>query len=389
MFEPALNYDILKSFTNDESVVQELALYTKNTFITGKYDQLKKLQLPDEKHIESWLFYKREASENGVYETLKKYLVQFNFPVKKGISQSTAYRTATLKGQSVEGMPEATGLDLKHPELLELQIYQSPAGKVPVLIIPHERDFMTIVQALGWRNEPETLPPSMGASLVKGLNNWHRLRQLKENWLMDNPEANWMVYFQNKVLPNKSLYQDTLILLSNKPYSAVHGLEWSLSADMWAELSLKIRLEHECTHYFTLRFFGTMRNNMHDELIADYMGITKVLGTYNSSWFLRFIGLENYPLYRKGGRLENYLGQPALSVASFSILQQLLKRASDHVEAFDHSLGAPNTIPERIIRLLTLCNLTLEQMASENGVEDLLFIYKKQTSFFRNLNMPK
>ena len=46
-----------------------------------------------------------------------------------------------------------------------------------------------------------------------------------------------------------------------------------------------------------------MRNNLHDELIADYAGITAAIGHYRAAWFLRFLGLEDYPTYRPGGRL--------------------------------------------------------------------------------------
>jgi len=67
----------------------------------------------------------------------------------------------------------------------------------------------------------------------------------------------------------------------------------------WHSLSLIIRLSHECTHYFTRRLFGSMRNNLLDELIADYQGIVAANGgRYRADWFLRFVGLESFPDYR-------------------------------------------------------------------------------------------
>lgn len=45
---------------------------------------------------------------------------------------------------------------------------------------------------------------------------------------------------------------------------------------------------------------------MLDELIADYAGIVAAWGRYRADWFLRFVGLEDYPRYREGGRLQNY-----------------------------------------------------------------------------------
>jgi AraC-like DNA-binding protein len=79
-----------------------------------------------------------------------------------------------------------------------------------------------------------------------------------------------------------------------------------LDEQEWLQLSLIIRLEHECIHYLTSRLFNLMRNNLLDELIADYGGIVAACGYYRADWFLRFLGLESFPDYRAGGRLENY-----------------------------------------------------------------------------------
>lgn len=74
-----------------------------------------------------------------------------------------------------------------------------------------------------------------------------------------------------------------------------------------------------------------MRNNMRDELIADYQGIVAANGgRYRADWFLRFIGLEAFPEYRQGGRLQNYRGQPPLSDGAFKILQVLVKDAAEN-----------------------------------------------------------
>ena len=73
-----------------------------------------------------------------------------------------------------------------------------------------------------------------------------------------------------------------------------------------------IRREHEGTHYFTLRAFGIMRNNLFDELVADFAGLAGAYGRYDGALALRFFGLESYPDYRSGGRFENYLETPPI-----------------------------------------------------------------------------
>jgi hypothetical protein len=138
-----------------------------------------------------------------------------------------------------------------------------------------------------------------------------------------------------------------------------------LKEPQWQRLSLTIRLEHECTHYFTRRLFDSMRNNMLDELIADYRGIVAATGYYRADWFLRFLGLESFPNYREGGMLQNYRGQPPLSDGAFKILQALAIAAAENLERFDaeyaDKLRDSNIQP---LMLMSLAYLTLEELAS-------------------------
>lgn len=373
------NRDGLNRFSRDASVIAELATYTRNAFReTGIRESRGILPLPDELLVSTWLRYCDTARELSVFETLKQYLVQFQFPVREGISQHPDYRAATLRGGATDQMALATGLELEAPEALEIFIYQSPAGKIPVVVAPSRADFRSIAQALTTRNEPHSLPDSMGAAMINGLNNWDRIRRLQVDWLHQHPHGDWNRYFRQYILPNKSLYQDKLILLSKNAYSGIPASALGLPEEQWITHSLAIRLEHECTHFFTLRYFGCMANHMHDELIADYMGITKAVGKFHAEWFLHFIGLEDYPRYRPGGRLENYVGTPPLSSAAFEALTHLLKAAATQVEIFDHLLGPAHTDLDRTYRLLALAELDLMQIASQEGARQLTACYEQQ-----------
>ncbi|MFH7026292.1 MAG: DUF7005 family protein [Heteroscytonema crispum UTEX LB 1556] len=123
--------------------------------------------------------------------------------------------------------------------------------------------------------------------------------------------------------------------------------------------------QFNCGEYVNRRVFGSMRNNMLDELIADYQGIAAVNGgRYRADWFMHFIGLESFPDYREGGRLQNYRGQPPLSDGAFSILQILLKQAAQNLEKFNSLHFSELGTPENRARLLTvLSSLTLEELA--------------------------
>ena len=308
--------------------IDELIAYNQNTFDHSQIRAPLAFPLADEPFVTAWERYCAEAGKKGVFDCLRGRLVQLHFPVQAGISQTEGYKSATRRGIPTDKIPEATGLVLKQPDRLELVLYQSPAGRIPLLITGDREDFTSLVRALTMKNEPETVPVSMGACTVAGYNNWGRIHEYRKEWKKKNPshcsEESWEKEFQ-KIIPRKELYRDRFIILSDGAYSSVRAEQIGLSEEKWKAVSLIIRREHECAHYFTRRVFSSMKNNLIDELIADYMGIVTAAGRFRADWFLRFVGLESFPDYREGGRLENYRGKPPLSDGAFKVLQALVK----------------------------------------------------------------
>lgn len=360
--------DFLIFLGANETEVNELMKYNENVYDHSAITENIGYHMPDEPFISAWEQYAAEAVTKGVFPTLKDRLVQFKFPIREGISATEPYLAATRRGIT-DGIPDDTGLHLELPEGLELVLHQTPAGRVPLLITRSRENFVTLVQALTRRNEPHEVPDSMGAVIIAGYNNWDRIHTYRREWEQKNPEnlteESWQAEFKI-LIPQKELYQDKFIILSDGPYSAVPSESLGLSEEEWRRLSLIIRREHECTHYFTRRFFSVMRNNLLDELIADYMGIVSAAGRYRADWFLHFAGLENYPHYRVGARLENYRGDPSLSDGAFKILQKLVKLAAENLEAYDARFAKEDRTTEQKVQMLVgLCRLTLIEIASE------------------------
>lgn len=351
--------------------ITQLLDYNQNIFNSTNLSN-HNFPLESELHITAWKNYHTQAQTLGTFSVLRSVLVQLQFPIQAGISATENYRAATRKGHFTDSMSEATGLELQQPEVLQLVIYPTLAGEIPVLIAGCRADFISLVQALTKHNEPITIPDSMGATAVAGFNNWERIRQYRQLWEAQQKElateANWKAEFQSLIL-QKYLYQDFFVILSQGNYSGVTAAQLGLDEEEWLHLSLKIRLEHECCHYFTRRVFGSMRNNMLDELIADYQAIVAVNnGCYRADWFLRFVGLEAFPNYRLGGRLENYRGNPPLADGAFAILQVLVKQAAENLEKFNAYHITELTSIENQARLLTvLSSCTLEELAAANG----------------------
>jgi Family of unknown function (DUF7005) len=307
------------------ATVEELVAYATSRF-TIPSSPSPSATLPDEPFVAAWAGYAGAAERRGLWPVLREALVQLRFPVTEGMSQRPAYLAATRRGD-LRDLPE-DGVALHRPGALELFLHPTPAGQIPVLAVEDRHDFVTLVQALTRRNEPAPIPASMGACCVAGYINWDRVGR----WRAARPTLadDWF----EELRPNKELYQDRFIILSSGPYSGVPAEGLGLDPQEWRLLSRAIRLEHESTHYVTRRLFGAMQNSLLDELIADFMGIVSATGTYRGDWFLRFMGLECFPQYRAGGRLENYRGTPPLSPPAFHTLCRLLRSATRNLERF-------------------------------------------------------
>jgi hypothetical protein len=324
--------DTLASFGASPEETEELLRYNENLFDLGALAGTE-LPLPDEPFVAVWEDWEKQARERGAFAVLREHMPQLRFPIREGISGTEAYRAATLRGVPPEEIPEATGLPLARPELVEIVLHPSPAGRIPLVIVRGREEFVALLRAIARKNEPAPVPDAQGALMISGYNNWTRIRALGAEF--------------RRLQAQKELYQDRFILLSNGPYSAVPAAELGLSKEEWREMSLVIRREHECTHYLTRRLFGSMRNNVLDEILADYAGITAAAGRFRADWLLRFLG----------ARLDLYRGDPPLTDGAFRILRVLLEAAAENIERWD----GPG---DRTARILTLASLRLEDLAA-------------------------
>ena len=141
-------------------------------------------------------------------------------------------------------------------------IEDSAAGLIPVVYPADTRDFENILKEIVYKNKDAPFIENMGASFVF----------------------------------SKNLQ---FIILSRKPYSGVTHDFFGLTEQEWIEKSIILRRHHEYAHYYTKKFLGSSRNNLHDELIADFCGIYAAFSEYRPEWFLRFFDTR-YAIYTKG-----------------------------------------------------------------------------------------
>ena len=352
--------DVLRAHGADDAVVDELLVHNLPLGTRGapppdalRHDAV----LDDEPFVAAWRGYAAHDLPNR--------LVQLRFPVAGGTSDRADYQAATRRGVLPSDAPSLLGDDA-----LTLTIHPTLAGHLPIVVARERAGFVTLVQALLHRNEPVAVPASMGACVIAGYVNWDRVRAHEAAWRAAHPDAGdeaWRVEFA-ALRARKELYQDRFVVLSDGPYSGVPASAMELDEEAWRALSLTIRLEHECAHYFTRRAFGAMRVELLDELVADYAGVVAATSRFRADWGRRFLGLERFPDVRADGRLVNYLGAH-YSPRAVSVLTSVVVDALATLEALDALRPWRWTDrPARAARLLALSTCALEELAQPDAV---------------------
>lgn len=179
------------------------------------------------------------------------------------------------------------------PETVSMELYSSFTGEIPIIYARNTDDFEQLVISIAYQGvRPDDLSRT-GSMFLSG-------------------------------------FTTRFIILSAKPYSNVPASELGLNNKMWAEKSLQLRRGHECTHYFTKQTYGMSNQNLHDELIADFIGMIEAFGFFRAEWFLRFMGViegggDRMPFYTKGLSQNVQLALSDLLSASASWLEKWSK----------------------------------------------------------------
>lgn len=233
-------------------------------------------------------------------ETIGVRYPQVCFDIAPTTRDTEVYRDAVLRGRRDGLSPRGFTLSAED----RLMSVMTPVGAADVLFLCERADFERAVQALAYRCEPRPIPPSMGATTIRGLINWEKIDRRKEAYLASGGR-DWAGEFRRfTAVPGN--YRDSLILVSRGCYSAVPPDKVGLSEAAWLEKSQTIRIYHELTHFIFRSKYPDDVDAIRDEVIADAVGLAAAYGAYSPELAKLFLGVEGAQ-YRRGGRLENYL----------------------------------------------------------------------------------
>lgn len=216
---------------------------------------------------------------------LKKRFPQLMLPIKSEISKSDLYKKVVYEGQQVPSDKVDFMYTLSDKDKLSEEHFT--CGDITILFLNERKDFIRVVQKIAYRCEPITIPKSMGAITINGLNNWEKVKK-------------------HKNITDNNTYKDSLVILSKGFYSGLDASFTPYTQSEWMNISLFIRKYHELTHYLCRKKYVLLKNELLDEIFADCMGIIMAIGRYDDFLAMQFLGIEK-ETYKYGMRLENYI----------------------------------------------------------------------------------
>jgi hypothetical protein len=247
------------------------------------------LPLQDEAHVAFW----NEIIENTEGTPLQKLqacLPQICIPIQEGVSQSKSYKDAVLRGVPFVDAGFDEIAEYEDPDAITLHMYTHDAGSLPVVETSNYNDFEHLNRALASKCEPVHIADGIHAAFIAGLPNPGRMLQLQvEASQRGEP---WGSAMQRLLNEDKTNFYDKIVLMHTSPYGNVPARNVGLSELDWIEKSSLLRIEHEMTHYATNRMLGSFRLNIHDELLADFMGFTSSLGFFSTDLFFLAMGID-------------------------------------------------------------------------------------------------
>lgn len=237
-----------------------------------------------------------------VIPALARRFAQLYIKPEKDVSQSDLYRAITRKGQHYQGTLDHFMGSCED----SLTVEHTPAGDVMVIFLKHRSDFECFYRIMACRCEPVPVPATMGACYLSGLNDWSRIHEHMDAYKLSGGQDVRGEFARFTADPAN--YKQTMILLSEGPYSAVPASNTPYPEDQWLQISRKIRKYHELTHFICRQRFPQKKNPLWDEILADCMGLLFATGQYDLTLAQTFLGIQNGAYV--GGRLENYLDAP-------------------------------------------------------------------------------
>jgi hypothetical protein len=319
--------------------MSNLESYLQNPMRIPPGFSVKNWPLPDSHHVAWWR--RLRSGDESILDQIEKSLPQLSIPVRQGASRSTAYTEAVRHAVPLDAAIRRENRAWNRPKALELGLHAHFAGTLPVLETPDRGDFLRLYRALAGRCEPIPVPDGVHAVYLSGLPNPGRARELRTAWESEyrGRADGWPNELARLQEEDGTWFYDELIVLHTSPYGDLGAdqVDSGLSAQAWLERSSAVRREHESTHHATHRILGSFRLNLHDELLADFMGFTAALGTFRADWFLAAMGVQTLEI-PKGARFRYYT--TGLSENEHRTVLELVSLAATSLETLANQLPA-------------------------------------------------
>lgn len=151
----------------------------------------------------------------SVIKELAERFPQLYLKPEKGVSQSELYRSIVRRGEKYSG-------ELSHFKGSEgdsLTTAHTPAGTVEMVFLRNREDFECFYRIMAAKCEPVSIPRSVGASYIGGINDWSKIHSHMEDYRKNGGSDEDDEF--RRFTADKSNYKTSIILLSEGFYSNI------------------------------------------------------------------------------------------------------------------------------------------------------------------------
>jgi len=321
------------------------------------------LPLQDEAHVVFWSEI-IENTEGTPLQKMQECLPQLCIAIKEDVSQSKSYKNAVLRGVPFADAGFDEIAEYEDPDAISLHMYTHDAGSLPVVETSNYNDFVHLNRAMASKCEPVHIADGIHAAFIAGLPNPGRMLQLQDE--ASQRGEPWGSAMQRLLQEDKTNFYDKIVLMHTSPYGNVPASNVGLSEQDWVQKSSLLRVEHEMTHYATNRMLGSFRLNIHDELLADFMGFTTSLGIFSADLFFLAMGIDG-DFIPENCRFRNYC--QALDEDEMQNVLLMSRRPAANIEKLSNVL--PDGFPRSEV-LLALGVYGIEEMGEDSFPEHFL-----------------
>lgn len=184
----------------------------------------------------------------------------------------------------------------------------TPAGVIEIVYLEERSDFERFLQIMAYGGEPAQVASRTESAEILGVTNWRRIEKHFNEYMASTGRSLSLREEMRMINSEKKSFQDSIILIGSGGYCGIKAEEAGFDADVWNDISVKIKTYSSCARFIMRKVFSDYRNIIWEEMLSDCIGLLFTFNRYDVSLAKKFFGVSKKG-YDRRGKLINFCGE--------------------------------------------------------------------------------